>query len=46
MERILRLKKRNLAAAKHRGAPAKMILAQVSNEIRSRDLDERISAGT
>ena len=38
---ILKLKKRDVKAAEYVGAPAQMILAYVSDEIRNRDLDEK-----
>ena len=43
LEGILRLKKRDLEAAEYVGVPTQMTLANVSNEIRNRDLDERNS---
>ena len=44
--RVLRLKKRDLEAAEHVGMPASMILAHLSDGIRSRSLDERSSVNT
>ena len=41
VERILRLKERDLGAAGRVGMPAYMILAHVSNEIQNRHLEER-----
>ena len=46
VERILNLKKRDPKAGEHEGVPSKMILVNVSNGIRNRDLDERNSEET
>ena len=41
VEYILRLKKTDFKAAEYVGAPAQIILAHISNEIRNRELDKR-----
>ena len=46
VERILRLKKRDLDTAEKAGAPAYMTLLHVSDDIRNRNLDERNSGDT
>ena len=46
VERILRLKERDLGTVEYVGVPAYKILAHVSNGLRNRDQDERNSGDT